>query len=158
MRPALSHFLHDERAAVTVDWTVLSAAAVAVAIATTAILTDGIEGLTGRLDGELREQNLSDNFVVFLSGHFEQLIASTDLTEEAAGLYFDEANQLLNNEIRTNLEAGVTQMVEGTLPEDDLPILVALASVAQQRNIVDDDYLNYYFDFDGSGEGMVGLQ
>jgi hypothetical protein len=32
-----------------------------------------------------------------------------------------------------------------------MAILMALASVAHQRNIIDDGVMNYYFGFDGSG-------
>ena len=147
----IHQYLRDESAAVTVDWTVLSAAAVGMALMASTILEGGIDGLTARVDGELRTQNLSDDFVTYLSGHFEPLIAENLVNEDEAGDYFEYANTLLNSEILSNLQTGVDKMVAGTLTPEELPMLVALASVAHQRNIADDDYLNYYFGFDGSG-------
>jgi Flp pilus assembly pilin Flp len=66
-------FLSDEHGAISVDYTVLSAAAVSMAIATTAIVTGGIDNLTQQIDTELRERQLNDTFIEFESVHFEPL-------------------------------------------------------------------------------------
>jgi hypothetical protein len=149
MPVSIIHFLRDENAAVTVDWTALSAAAVSMALATVTVLEGGIDGLIGRIDGELRSQQMSDNFITYLSGHFEPMIADGMMSAEDGETFFVAANALLNHEILENLQIGIDRMVLGELPEDDLPILIALASVAMQRNIASDEMLDYYFGFDG---------
>jgi Flp pilus assembly pilin Flp len=80
----LTDFFSDEHGAISVDYTVLSAAAVGMAIATTAIVTGGIDNLTQRIDTELRERQLNDTFIEFESAHFEPLYMAGLLTEEQA--------------------------------------------------------------------------
>lgn len=143
-------FIHAEAGAVTVDWTVLSAAAVGLAIATTALMSDSIAALSGRMDEELRSRQLSDDFVSFLSAHFEPLLATGDIEELDAEAAFTVADQMMNNEILTALTEGIDAIIAGTIQADDIPALVAVASVAYQRNLVDTAVLNEYFGFDGS--------
>ncbi|MEQ8367251.1 MAG: hypothetical protein RIB61_11135 [Roseicyclus sp.] len=150
MSPAVLSFIRDERGAVTVDWTVLSAAAVSMALATVAVLNDSVAGLASRMDNELRDQQMNDNFVVFTSEHFEGLYEAGLVTAEDAQATFDIADQMMNQQIIDALEYGITAMEEGTLTDADLIALLAVASVADQRNIVDDSILDYYFGFDGS--------
>jgi hypothetical protein len=143
-------FLRDTRGAVTVDWTVLSAAAVAMSLATVGVLNGGIAAMVSRADGELREQQMSDNFIGFTSAHFEPLYEHNITTAEVAEDYFNAANEMMNQDIINALELGITALEEGRLTTDDMAILMALASVAHQRNIIDDGVMNYYFGFDGS--------
>ncbi len=152
MSAKLHHFLHDESAAVTVDWTVLSAAAVGMALATVAVLQDGIDGLVGTVDSELRSQQMSDSFVLYLSGHYEDALAEGLLSSEDAEYYFEYANDLMNHEVIEGLELGIQMMEDGELTQDDLPLLLSLGSVAYQRNIVDDDVLDHYFGLAGNSE------
>lgn len=143
-------FLRNDQGAVTVDWTVLSAAAVSMALATVTVLEDGLEGLVSRIDSELRSQQLSDGFVTYQSGDFEPLIAEGSMTIEDGAVIFDTVNQLMNSEILAALELGIEMMEAGTLPQQDFPTLVALASVARQRDIASPEMLDFYFGFDGS--------
>ena len=143
-------FLSSESGAVTVDWTVLSAAAVSMALATVTVIEGGVDGLVSRVDGELRDQQLSDGFVTFLSGHFEAALGSEQVGIDDAEYYFDYANDLLNHEVVAGLELGIEKLENGELTEEDLALFIALGSVAYQRNIGDDDTLNHYFGFDGS--------
>lgn len=143
-------FCADERGAITVDWTVLSAAAVGLAMAATAVFTDAIDILSARMDGELRSRQMSDEFVQFYASHFEPMLETGAVTEEQAEAIYDMAGELMNHDIISNLSAGITALEENTITEEELVALVALASVAYQRNVVDDGMLNHYFGFDGS--------
>lgn len=150
MSAALRHFLTCETGTVTVDWTVLSAAAVSMSLATVAVLEGGIEGLISRVDSELRTQQISDSFVTFLSGHYEAALEEDLFNTDDGSYYFDYANTLMNHEILQSLETGIQLMEDGELTLEELPLLISLGSVAYQRNIADDDELNHYFGFDGS--------
>jgi Flp pilus assembly pilin Flp len=88
-----NRFLSEEHGAISVDYTVLSAAAVSMAIATTAIVTGGIDNLTQRIDTELRERQLNDTFIDFESAHFEPLYMAGLLSEEAAGDLWNDRQQ-----------------------------------------------------------------
>lgn len=148
----LSQFLRfsaDERGAITVDWTVLSAAAVGMAIATTAVMTDTLDILSMRMDDELRERQMSDSWVQFHASHFEPILATGAITEEQAETIYGMATELMNHDVMSNLTAGIAALEEGTITEEEVIALVALASVAYQRNVVDDAVLDYYFGFDG---------
>lgn len=144
-------FLRDTRGAVTVDWTVLSAAVVAMSLATVGVLNGGIQAMVSRADAELRDQQMSDNYIGFTSAHFEPLYENNITTAQVAEDYFNAANAMMNQDIINALETGITALEEGRLTHDDMAILMALASVAHQRNIIDDGVMNYYFGFDGSG-------
>jgi len=146
-------FLNEERGAITVDYTVLSAAAVGMAIATTAVVTGGIENLTQQVDAELRERQLNDTFISFESAHFEPLYAAGLLSEAQASDLWNSANAAMNQELIDQLADGITKIQEGSITEAELGELFAAASVAYQRNIVDDAVLEFYFGLDGSMPG-----
>ncbi|MEM7722727.1 MAG: hypothetical protein AAF376_10155 [Pseudomonadota bacterium] len=121
-------------------------------MATAAVLNGGIDALTGRIDAELRTQNMSDDFVVYLSGHFEAIIDQGLISMEDGQIFFDAADQLMNHEILAGIDQGIEMMLNGELTEDQLPLLLGMASVAEQRNIASDEMLDYYFGFGGNDD------
>lgn len=143
-------FFADDRGAVTVDWTVISSAAVGLAVATTAIMTDSLDALSMRMDDELRTRQLSDDWVQFYASHFEPILATGALSETQAEAIYEAADELMNYNLVAELTAGIEALEAGTITSDELIGLVALASVAYQRNVVDDAVLDHYFGFDGS--------
>ena len=143
-------FAADEEGAITVDWTVLSAIAVAIALAATAVLTNTVDVLSSRMDDELRTRSLGDEFVEFHANHFADIIETGYISEEEAQAHYDEAADDLNHDILNDLEEGIAALEDGTITPDELVDLVATASVAEQRNLVDDATLDYYFGFGGS--------
>jgi hypothetical protein len=157
MKQRSIQFWHSEDGAVTVDWTTLSAAAVAMALGIAGLLMGAINTVNSRLDGELRAQQLSDGFVQFRSAHFEALYAVGTLEPETAEQLFTTMNALLNQDILDNLQAGIAALEAGTLPANEIGVLVAIASVAAQRNLIPDYYLNYYFGFDGSTPAIASV-
>lgn len=150
MRLLTQHFLKNESGAVTVDWTTLSAAAVGLSLATAAVLSGTLDMVISRLDGELRDQQMSDSFVSFASSHFEPLYENNLIDPETAQDLFSTANEMLNQEIIDALQYGIEALEAGQLTPADAAALMAVASVAYQRNLVSDQILNYYFGFDGS--------
>lgn len=150
MARLLNRFLLDDRGAVTVDWTVLSAAAVAMSLATVAVLNGGLQAIVSRMDGELREQQMSDNFVRFISAHFEPLYATNMVTAAEAEAAYNSANMMMNQEIIDALQVGIEKLEAGLLTDAQIVTLMALASVARQRNIIDATVLDYYFGVDGA--------
>lgn len=150
MTNRISDFFKSELGAVTVDWTVLSAAVVSMSLATVGVLSGGIQNMVSRLDAELRSQQLSDNFVQFTSAHFEPLYADDHISPATAQELFDSANLLMNQEIIDALNYGIQALENGQLTPQDVGTLIALASVADQRNLISDQTLDYYFGFDGS--------
>jgi hypothetical protein len=149
-------YLKDDGGAVSVDYTVLSAAAVGVALAATAVLVIGIDTVTGRVDAELRDRQLNDEFIGFLPAHFNQLFDAGLVDEEGAQALWTVADTRMNQQLIDALVAGITKIEDGTITEEELPALYAAASVAYQRNIVDDAVLEYYFGFDdGVADGYV---
>ena len=58
-------FLNDESGAVTVDWVVLTGAVVGLGLATTAVVSAGVENMSGDVAGELASVSLRDRFVSF---------------------------------------------------------------------------------------------
>ena len=150
MRNSFVQFIRCDHGAVTVDWTTLSAAAVGVALATAGALSGTLDAVISRLDGELRDQQMSDSFVTFTSAHFEPLYEANLIDAEMAAVLFDNANQMLNNDVLTALQEGIEAMHAGELSAEELGELMALASVAYQRNLVPDEILAYYFSV---GEG-----
>jgi Flp pilus assembly pilin Flp len=149
-------YLCDENGAISVDYTVLSAAAAGVAIAATTVIVGGIDILSSRIDDELRTRQLNDSYIAFDSSHFEPLYQESWINEAQAQTYFEAANTMMNTEILTLLEQGIVKIQNGSITQEELGELFAIASVAQQRNIVDDAVLNYYFGFDGSTPGGGG--
>ncbi|WP_338275968.1 hypothetical protein [Roseicyclus marinus] len=154
MSAIFSSFLSDESGAVTVDWVVLSAASVAMSIATAGVLTGGLDAMVSRLDAELRDQQMSDSFVRFTSAHFEPFYERGLATPEQALEAFDAINLMMNQEIIDWLEAGIAQLQAGQLTPEDMLYLTAMASVARQRNIIDAQILDQYFGVDG-GTGSL---
>lgn len=154
-------FLQNEHGAVSVDYTVISAAAVGMAIAATAVLTGGIDYVTSRIDEELRDRQLNDTFIAFESAHFEPLYAFDIISEEDAEDFWNVSNEQMNQELLDDLEANLTKLLDGTINEAELIELYADASVAYQRNILDDAILEPLFDTDtilqGSGDVSVAF-
>ncbi|MBO6604074.1 MULTISPECIES: hypothetical protein [Paracoccaceae] len=138
-------FLRDESGAITVDWVVLSAAAVSMAIAATDVLEGSIGELASDLEAQLRTQQISDSFVQFTSAHFEPFYQQDTLTVAQAEQLFTNANEMTNAAILTALESGISAMNAGTLTDAQMAELVAVASVAYQRNIVDDAVIEQFF-------------
>jgi Flp pilus assembly pilin Flp len=149
-------YLKDDGGAVSVDYTVLSAAAVGVAIAATAVLVIGIDTLTGRVDAELRDRQLNDEFIGFLPAHFNQLFDAGIIDENDALALWTVADTRMNQQLIDTLVEGITKIEDDTITNEELAELYAAASVAYQRNIVDDAVLEYYFGFDdGVADGYV---
>lgn len=145
----IARFAADQRGAITVDWTVMSAAAVGLAIATSAIMTDSIDVLSGRMDDELRTRTLGDEWVQFAANHFEPILQTGYITEAEAQEAYDNAEDQMNYDILSGLEQGIAALEDGTITADEMVTLVGIASVAYQRNLVDDAMLDYYFGFEG---------
>lgn len=152
---AIRSFLTDEAGVVSVDWTMLSAAAVSLALATAGALSGAFQTMISRVDAELRTQQLSDDFVQFTSAHFEPLYELGLLDPESAGTMFDTANDMMNADIISALQEGITALEDGLLNSDEIAALIAIASVAWQRNIVPDTVLDYYFGFGGNQSPRV---
>lgn len=148
-------FIADENGAISVDYTVLSAGAVAMAISATVIITGGIDFITSAVDSELRERQLNDTFIDFKPAHFEPLLEASMVTEDDALVLWNAANTKMNQDLIDTLQEGIIAIEEGTILPEDVPELFAVASVAYQRNVVDDAVLEYYFGFD-DGEPMDG--
>ncbi|MEM1274686.1 MAG: hypothetical protein AAGF88_12790 [Pseudomonadota bacterium] len=146
-----NQFLQEERGAITVDWVVLSAAAVAMSIAATDVIRGGLAELSSDLEAQLRTQQISDAFVQFASNHFDVLYDAGMLTEEQAEQLFADANEMTNADILSSLETYIEKMTNGTITESELQQAFAVASVAYQRNIVDDAVIEYYFTPNGEG-------
>jgi len=153
IQPFLTAFLHDDSGAVTVDWTMLGAAAVGLSLATAAMLTDTLDTVISRVDNELRTQQLNDDFVQFTSAHIERLYAFGNVDAETAESLFTIANDMMNQEILDGLAWGLEQMQSGAISSNDMVALYAVASVAYQRNLVPDQILEGYFGFAPSANG-----
>ena len=152
---SLREYLRDGRGAVTVDWTVLGAAAVGLALATAGALTGAFGFVISRVDSELRENQTSDSFVEFRSDHFESLYRGNHLQSSQAEELFNTQNGKLNHDILTELHNGIEELENGDLTTEEVSKLVATASVAWQRNIVPDAVLDHYFGFGGNGSPVV---
>jgi len=133
----IHRFLRSESGAISVDWVVLTAATAGMALAATAVLEDGISTLASDLEAQLRSQQVSDAFVVFISSHFDALYDAGIVSEEAAELLFLAANDMTNAEIISGLEDGILAYNDGSLSDQEIAELVAMASVAVQRNIIE---------------------
>ena len=143
----LQSFWHNENGAITVDWTVLGAAVVGLSLATAAALTGTLDMVISRVDHELRSQQLSDDFVQFTPAHYEQLLSQAAVDTETAQSLFAIANSMMNQDIINALAQGLERMANGTLSNTEQAMLYAIASVAYQRNIVEDYILQAYFGF-----------
>ena len=58
----MTDFLHDERGAVTVDWVLLTAAMVGLALSVMAVIADGSEELTGEIETQLEQPHTRPRF------------------------------------------------------------------------------------------------
>ncbi len=130
-------FLRSESGAITVDWVVLTAAVSGMAIAATTVVEGGLDNLASTLEAELRTQQVSDAFVTFDSSHFDELYDLGLTTEEQAEDFFDLANEMTNAELLDALEQGILDYNDNLLSDAEVAELVAIASVAVQRNIID---------------------
>lgn len=135
-------FLTSESGAVSVDWTVLTAAVAGMALAATAVIEDGISTLASDLEAQLRTQQVSDAFVVFNSSHFNALYDAGMIDEQGAQSLFDIANAMTNAAILNGIEDGILAYNDGNLSDEDVALLVAMASVGVQRNIITNDEVN----------------
>tara|TARA_R110002074_G_scaffold366808_1_gene540787 strand:- start:63 stop:509 length:447 start_codon:yes stop_codon:yes gene_type:complete len=131
-------FLNSESGAITVDWVVLTAAVTGMALAATAVVETGIADLASDLEAQLRTQQVSDAFVQFDSSFFNDLYDLGMVTEANAEVFFDLANDMTNAEILNALEQGLLDLNDGNLSDAEIAQLVAVASVAIQRNIIDE--------------------
>jgi len=58
----IAHFASDETGAVTVDWVILSAGVISLALAAVGVITDGTESLTGEIDTHMKSELISTSF------------------------------------------------------------------------------------------------
>ncbi len=74
MRSSVDHlarFTRDQRGAATVDYVVLAAAAFAVAMASNGVVSDGMRGLAGTVDSELRREPVEDLVGITYTDEFD---------------------------------------------------------------------------------------
>ncbi len=62
MKTFIKPFLAEEDGAVTVDWVVLAAGVITLALAATGVVVNGTEDLTVDVDNKLRSQLISTSF------------------------------------------------------------------------------------------------
>lgn len=62
MKYLVSQFWENESGAVTVDWVILSAGVIGLALASMGVVIDGTEDLTGDVDTTLSSQLISTSF------------------------------------------------------------------------------------------------
>lgn len=62
MKYQVLQFLKDEAGAVTVDWVILSAGIIGLALATMGVVIDGTEDLSGDMEATLTSQLISTSF------------------------------------------------------------------------------------------------
>jgi hypothetical protein len=140
-------FWQNDDGAITVDWTVLAASVLGLSLATAGMMSDTLNMVFSQADHELRSQQMSDDFVQFTPAHFETLFAQGSVDPETAQSLFEIANAMMNQEIIDALAWGLEQMTAGTLSDMERAMLFAIASVAYQRNLVEDHILALYFGF-----------
>ena len=58
----IAHFALDEDGAVTVDWVILCAGVISLALAAVGVITDGTENLSGDIDTNLKHELISTSF------------------------------------------------------------------------------------------------
>ena len=125
-------FIHNEAGAITVDWTVLSAAALGLAIATSGVLNDSIALVSGRMDNELRTRQMSDEWINFLPVHFEDLL-QLGLPENVASEVFSTADEMMNHNIMTAL-SGITMLTTPTFIIENIPSTIPFAPLNWSRS------------------------
>jgi hypothetical protein len=143
-------FLRSESGAITVDWTVLSAACVSLCLGTAGVMTDIFDMLSGQVDGEMRDRQMGTEWVEFAASHFENALQTGYISEEQAEGIYDLAEGMSSSAVRAHLAEGITALENGTITTDELMELIAVASVADQLNLADQAMLDHYFGFDGS--------
>ena len=146
----ITKFATDETASITVDWTVLSGVAISLALGTAGVMSDVTGMLSNNMSAELQSQDLSDGWPNYTYDHFAPAIESGALTTAQAEALHDDAFGHMNNQVLTDLRAGIEALENGTITAQELPQLIATASIAYHRNLVPDAELDYYFGFDGS--------
>ena len=62
MKTLIANFAKSESGAVTVDWVVLTAAVVGLGLAVMAVVSSGVENLTGDIEDQLTGQTIDDTF------------------------------------------------------------------------------------------------
>ncbi len=135
MSNKFKQFLASEDGAITVDYVVLSAAAVAMAISTTDVLDDTIDFLSSRLEAQLRNQQISDAFVQFDSAFWQGQYDDGTFNETQTEDYFNQANELMNQELIDKINELTPAAYDGTLTTNETGELIAAISVGLQRNI-----------------------
>ena len=136
---SINKFLRSEGGSVSVDWVVLTAAVAGMALAATAVIEEGIGTLASDLEAQLRTQQVSDAFVQFYSAHFNALYDVGIVTENDAEALFAIANGMTNAAILSGLEDGIMAYNDNQLSDEEIAMLVAMASVGVQRNIISSD-------------------
>ncbi|MGP1359058.1 pilus assembly protein [Roseicyclus sp.] len=63
MTALIKNFAKSESGAVTVDWVVLTAAIVGLGLAVMAVVSSGVQNLSGDINTQLQSQNISTTFV-----------------------------------------------------------------------------------------------
>lgn len=58
----IANFALDEEGAVTVDWVILAAGVISLALAAVGVITDGTEDLSGDIDTNLKNELISTSF------------------------------------------------------------------------------------------------
>ena len=58
----IKHFALKEDGAVTVDWVILCAGVVSLAVAAVGVITDGTENLSGDIEGKARSELITTSF------------------------------------------------------------------------------------------------
>ncbi len=58
----IANFALDENGAVTVDWVILCAGVISLALAAVGVITDGTENLSGEIDTNLKNELISTSF------------------------------------------------------------------------------------------------
>ncbi|MEM7471928.1 MAG: pilus assembly protein [Pseudomonadota bacterium] len=59
---SFNSFVRDESGAVTVDWVILTAGVVSLALAAVGVITDGTENYSGDIENKLEEDLISTSF------------------------------------------------------------------------------------------------
>ena len=62
MRSLIKRFVESDAGAVTVDWVILTAGVVGLALAASSVIWDGTEDLSGDLDSQLSSQLVKTTF------------------------------------------------------------------------------------------------
>ena len=146
----ISSFARSESGAITVDWTVMAAASVSLALALSAALTDVFGLLSGQVDGHLRDRQLGDEWVEYYASHFQASLNTGYISEDQAEVLYQMAEGMSSYAVRQHLADGIAALENGTITTDELMALIAVGSVAYQQNLADPAMLDYYFGFEGS--------